>query len=408
MSVSTIKARMKPVSILSLCASLLQLPSTAPAQETGTRPTLTLPTPVALEIPQAPTPVKMNGRQCLVYELHITNFFTNRVELLRVEVLGDGTSALPLASYSGEELTRQMAHAGRLDRAIPAELLGAAAPSDQPDERVIGPGLHAVIFLLIAANGTADVPKSLRHRVYFKPTALSGGEQDNVIEGAQVTVNRRAPVVLGAPLRGEGWLAAGGLSNMSYHRRVILALGGKARIPQRFATDWVKLGADGSSFHGERANTNFYGYGAEVLAVADAVVAEVKDGIPENLTADARAVPITLETAGGNFVVLDLGKSNFAWYAHLKPQSVRVRLGEKVRRGQVLARLGNSGNSFCPHLHFHVANGRSPFASEGVPYVFESFEVLGILNETWHSSSNTKPVRQRTEIPIENAVVRFP
>ena len=193
---------------------------------------------------------------------------------------------------------------------------------------------------------------------------------------------------------------------------MIMVLGGKARIPQRFATDWAKLGADGSSFHGERANTNFYGYGAEVLAVADAVVAEVKDGIPENLTADDRAVPITLETAGGNSVVLDLGKGNFAWYAHLKPQSVRVRPGEKVRRGQVLARLGNSGNSFSPHLHFHVMNGRSPLASEGVPYVFESFEVQGVRPSgepgNWKPPPNAKSDKRRREIPIENAVVRFP
>src|SRR5262245_4081539 len=113
MSVSTIKVPMKPVSILSLCASLLLLQSgTSPADETGTRRQLTLPTPVALEVPQSPTPVKMNGRQCLVYELHITNFFTNRLELMRVDVLGDGTTALPLASYAAEELTRQMALLG--------------------------------------------------------------------------------------------------------------------------------------------------------------------------------------------------------------------------------------------------------------------------------------------------------
>jgi murein DD-endopeptidase len=398
---------MKPVSILSLCASLLLLPGTAPGEETGTRRHLTLPTPVALEVPESPTPVKMNGRQCLVYELHITNFFTNRLELVRLEVLGDGTTP-PLASYTGEELTRQMAHAGYWVVA----LSGGTVPPDQLDERVIGPGLRAVIFLLIATKGTDDVPKFLRHRLYFKPTVLSGGEKDNVIDGAQVTVNRRRPVVLGAPLRGEGWLAAGGLSNMSYHRRVITALGGKARIPQRFATDWAKLGADGSSFHGERANTNFYGYGAEVLAVADAVVAEVRDGIPENLTADDREVPLTLETAGGNSVVLDLGKGNFAWYAHLKPQSVRVRLGEKVRRGQVLARLGNSGNSFSPHLHFHVMNGRSPLASEGVPYVFESFEVQGVVPSgepgNWKPPPNAKSDKRQREIPIENAVIRFP
>ena len=54
---------------------------------------------------------------------------------------------------------------------MPADLLGVTVPPDQPDERVIGPGLRAVIFLLIATTGTGDVPQSLRHRLYFKPTA---------------------------------------------------------------------------------------------------------------------------------------------------------------------------------------------------------------------------------------------
>ena len=402
---------MKPVSILSLCALLVLLqPGTLPGQQTRTRQHLTFPAQVGLEIPLEPIPVKMNGRQCILYEVHITNFFTNRLELIRVEVLGDGATAPPLASYTGEELTRQMAHVGFWDRAV-ADLLGVTVPPDQPDERVIAPGLRAVVFLLVGANGSADVPKSLRHRLYFKPTALSRDENDNVIEGAQIAVNRRTPLVLGAPLRGGGWLAAGGPSNTSFHRRAIMALGGKARIPQRFATDWSQLGGDGRPFRGERANTNFYAYGAEVLAVADAVVAEVKDGIPENLTADNSAVPLTLETAGGNFVILDLGKGNFAMYSHLQPHSVRVRSGEKVRRGQILGRLGNSGHSKGPHLHFQVTDGRSPFASEGVPYVFESFEVQGVVsssNEPWKPSSNTKPDRRRMEIPIENAVVRFP
>jgi hypothetical protein len=93
MSVSTIKLGAKLVLIWSMCASLLLLPDTAPAHETGPRPKLTLPAQVALEVPLAPTPVKMNGSQCLVYELHLTNFSTNRVELIRVEVLGDGTTA---------------------------------------------------------------------------------------------------------------------------------------------------------------------------------------------------------------------------------------------------------------------------------------------------------------------------
>src|SRR5207249_8349163 len=127
----------------------------------------------------------------------------------------------------------------------------------------------------------------------------------------------------------------------------------------------------------------------------------------------SRAVPITLETVGGNYVILDLGKGNFAFYAHLQPKSIRVRLGQKVRRGQVLALLGNSGNSESPHLHFHVTNGNSPLGAEGVPYVFESFELQGILPSieelgNWKPPANNNADKRRMELPVENAVVRFP
>jgi len=143
------------------------------------------------------------------------------------------------------------------------------------------------------------------------------------------------------------------------------------------------------------------------------VVADVKDGIPENeMGSGEKAVPITLATVAGNYVILDLGKSNFALYAHLQPKSIRVRFGQKVHRGQVLGLLGNSGHSQGPHLHFHVTNGNSPLGAEGVPYVFEAFEVQGIMPSgqlgNWKPPSNVKADKRRREIPIENAVVRFP
>jgi len=100
------------------------------------------------------------------------------------------------------------------------------------------------------------------------------------------------------------------LSNTNSHRRTMVVVNGKARIAQRFATDWTRIGADGLAFRGDPSkNANWSAYGAEVLAVATATVVDVKDGIPQNdPTADKKAVPITLETVGGNYIILDLGK----------------------------------------------------------------------------------------------------
>jgi len=113
----------------------------------------------------------------------------------------------------------------------------------------------------------------------------------------------------------------------------------------------------------------------------------------------SRAVPITLETIGGNHVILDLGGGRFTFYAHMQPASLRVKVGEKVRRGQVLGLVGNSGNSTAPHLHFHLTDANSPLESEGLPYVFESFEQLA-APEMW--------ARRQSELLLQNARVRFP
>ena len=147
---------------------------------------------------------------------------------------------------------------------------------------------------------------------------------------------------------------------------------------QRFAIDWVRVGPNGETYSGEfKDNRSFHAYGTEILAVADGVVGGLKDGILENVPGrTSRAVPITLETVGGNYVALDLGGNRFAFYAHLQPGSFKVKLGDRVRKGQVLALLGNSGNSTEPHLHFQVTDGNSTLGSEGLPYVFDSGETV--------------------------------
>ena len=85
-----------------------------------------------------------------------------------------------------------------------------------------------------------------------------------------------------------------------------------------------------------------------------------------------------------------------------------------MRRGQVLGLLGNSGNSDAPHLHFHISDANSPLGAEGVPYVFEAFDVQGPVKsfEVLASGEGWKPQAgvdsRQAEIPVENAVVRFP
>lgn len=82
----------------------------------------------------------------------------------------------------------------------------------------------------------------------------------------------------------------------------------------------------------------------------------------------------------------------------MQPGSLRVKLGDKVRRGQVLGLVGNSGNSTEPHLHFHLADANSPLGAEGLPYVLDSFETRD-SDGNWHQHTR--------EMPMQNAIVRF-
>jgi murein DD-endopeptidase MepM/ murein hydrolase activator NlpD len=204
-------------------------------------------------------------------------------------------------------------------------------------------------------------------------------------------------------------VAANGPSNTSQHRRALIPINGHAYISQRFAIDWVQVYPDGKTYKGDPSdNKNYRAYGTEIHAVADGVVTQVGDGIPQNTPgAKSLAVPITLETIGGNHVIMEIGNGLFAFYAHMQSGSLRVKVGDKVTRGQVLGLLGNTGNSSEPHLHFQICNANSELGSEGLPYAFAAFEVQGKGEEEKMSMFPGGPVKHEMEIPTEDEMVRF-
>jgi len=102
-------------------------------------------------------------------------------------------------------------------------------------------------------------------------------------------------------------------------------------------------------------------------------VVKVIDDLPEQVPG-VFPEGISPEEADGNSVILDIGGGN---YAHFQPGSIRVKEGDRVEWGEVLALVGNSGNSLAPHLHFHVMNGPLSLASNGLPYEVDSFTVTG-------------------------------
>ena len=357
--------------------------------------------PIEIAVPTAPIPVRGAGATHLFYELHLTNFRNAPLELTRVEVLAGDDTGRVLATYSGQEITSRLFRPG--------------TPPTLPDKQIIAGGMRAILMLQLTFEANRPVPAQLRHRFTFSVTIPGATPVEQTVDVARVSVGSQQPLVIDPPLRGGDWVAGNGPSNTSGHRRALLVVNGTPHIAQRLAIDWIKLGPGGRLAHDDRArNENWFAYGEEVLAVADGTVVATKDGIPENIPlTDQRAVRITLDTIAGNLVAVDIGNGRYATFAHLIPKSLRVSVGTRVRRGQVLGLLGNSGNSDAPHLHFHITDGPSPMGSEGVPYIFESLQYRGTVSsldklfadEPWIPRGGTV-VRTR-EIPMENAVVRF-
>ena len=345
--------------------------------------------PLDIRVPKNPIPVVADGRLRMVYELRVTNVGRTGLRLKRVDVSADGAL---LAGFEGDSLKNVEARMG-----------------ETGDGRVVGAGKQILLYLLVSAPLGA-APKVLNHRFLVARADSADGPAPDTLTGYSVRVEARTPPVLRSPLTDGPWVVANGPGNTSGHRRTAIPLEGQARIAQRFATDWVMLGPDGRGWKGDSTkNQNWYGYGQPLHAAGAGTVVAAKDGILENVPfSPTMAVAITLETVAGNHVILDLGNGNFAFYAHLIPGSELVKVGDRVSAGQVIGRLGNSGNSTGPHLHFHLGDSPTPLASEGVPFVVDEYWDLGatsVIFEAWTASG--PPVAKRRELPFENHVIRF-
>ena len=315
-------------------------------------------TPALLAVQDAPVPfMGSDGRVHLVYELWMTNFSSGDVTVEKVEVLGDGEV---LQNFDAAAI------AGRLQPAGQRESVGR-----------LGGSAQALLFLHVTLAPGAAVPAGLSHRVVIHANAAPPGQQEIAESGGEVAVKRRPVASIGPPLRGEDYVSADSCCDASRHTRAALPVDGRVWVAQRYAVDWEELDGQGHIYQGPQQKLESYTiFGKPVLAVADAVVVAVTDGLPEQ-TPGKFPVNIPLGEADGNSVILDLGEQRYAMYAHMQPGSIKVRKGDRVKLGQVIGLVGNTGNSVAPHLHFQVMDRPSSLASNGLPYEIREFEVMG-------------------------------
>lgn len=390
---------------LALGAAACTSTSTTDTAATGGTPTDTVPTTTAAEQPSAILVQPIHdaqvvpgddGKDHVEYELMVVNVYFDPVTLTSLTVLDP----------AGKELGRITG--ATLAAATQALLTRKPTPAIDPSAAV------AVDVDLALEPGTA--PERVTHRIdYSVPDpkrALSIDMGDTVVHGPEVAIDRRAPIVIAPPLAGDGWFVASGCCSPNVHRDTRLAINGdRIGTPETFAIDWTRVKNDRIYDGDGSQNEQHYAFGADVLAVADATVVIVQDGEPEQLP-DVRLVPEKSSELAGNLVILELEPDVFAAYAHLQPGSITVKVGDKVKVGQHLANLGNSGNSSGPHLHFGLLDQANMFVGRSLPYVLQQFTLVGTVNFETSTGDHLVIAPESREVtrayPLLGGIVNIP
>lgn len=360
-------------------------------------------TPIVADVLWPPQPMRGSDAQVhLVYELRLSNPTPLAIAVETVEVL-DETGRVILG-MDKDAIGKRLSIGGRR---------GAEA-------RSLAVGQFGVLFMHVALPSNQPIPKSLSHRLSAALVQPDQPARPIAITIGETSVAERAVQVIGPPLLGEGYVAADGCCDSIRHVRALLPLDGRFTLAQRFAIDWEQLDAENRLARGDLKKVGSYTiFGKDVIAVTDGTVVAMHNDLPEQVPG---ALPpgLPIDQADGNFVVLDIGQGAFALFAHMQPGSVTVQPGAKVKRGDVLGKVGNTGNSQAPHLHFHVMDGPLPLVANGIPYVIDRFRLTAVgaggtadfdKAEATGSPMSLKTVANKPQLerllPMDLSVVEF-
>jgi Peptidase family M23 len=374
-----------------LALAALFLPASGASAEDYGRPTAVVVAPIH----EAQVVRGDDGMDHVEYELLVVSVFSEPVTLSSVAVLDS----------SGKELMR-----------MDGGVLAAATQtlfSKTPSPVIPASAAVSVDVDLILPAGAA--PERVTHRIAY---TLAPDSKDKAmidrpeVDGPEVAINRQPAIVIRSPLAGVGWLVTSGCCKPNVHRDERIAING-ARIEtaETFAVDWGKVRGD-RLFDGEgKTVEQFYGFGEDVLAVADGTVVSMHDGMSD-ATPFVVMTPQSTSDYGGNNLMLEIAPHVFAWYAHLRQGSLKVKVGDAVKAGESIAKLGNTGPSTGPHLHLGLLDKPDPIAGRSLPFVFDTFTLVGVVD--FDKSAGDRLViapqsRQvRSEYPLYGGIQNFP
>ena len=361
-----------------------------------------------------PEPVPVPGTDRLthlIYELIIFNVSARPATIASIATHADGPDGAQIATISAEEVVGA------------SILLGDYNVPPEPASNVPSGG-STVVIMDAGFDSVSEVPRRLVHVISATfgelprnqaPYAASFPEAITQV-GGLVTVGSGPPTTIRPPLAGRNWLAANACGSMNPHRGAILPVGGRLNAAERYAIDWCRIDPQArplidpdtgmaATFSGDSsANESYFTWNQPVLAVGDGTIVTAIDEAPD-ATPQIITPGIPLDQLGRNRVVHQLAEGVYAFYAHLKPGSVTVREGDRVKAGQEIARSGNSGNTTEPHLHFHLMDSPYPLDADNLPFVISAFRYDGQFSP---DGVTDEPSERRAELPFVNSVIDFP
>jgi len=156
---------------------------------------------------------------------------------------------------------------------------------------------------------------------------------------------------------------------------------------QKFAFDFIGVNKDGEMHRDDgKANKDYFAFGREVLAPADGVVTDAIDGVRDNVPGSMNPY-----SALGNAVFIQHREREVSVLAHLKRGSIKVKVDDEVKKGQVIALCGNSGNSSQPHLHYHLQNTPVIQDGTGIKCYFQRLSIID--DDKKKSKMNYSPIK---------------
>ena len=355
-----VASRLRDWSKMPMClaGATFILTSAASAEDYG-RPTAILVSPIH----EAQVVRGDDGMDHVEYELLVVSVFPEPVTLSSVIVLDPGGKELMRMDGAALAAATQTLFAKTASPVVPA----SAAVSIDVD--------------LILPPGAA--PERVTHRIAYtlKADSQLGLLADPPeVDAPEVAINHQAAIVIRPPVEGDGWLAGAACCKPNVHRDERIAINGsRIETAETFAVDLVRVRQD-RIFDGDgKAVEQYYGFGENVLAVADGTVVSVHDGMSDQ-TPFVLMTPKSTSDYGGNNVMMEIAPNVFAWYAHLRERSIAVKVGDAVKAGARIGRLGNTGPSEGPHLHLGLLDKPDPIAGRSLPFVFDSFTLVGAVD----------------------------